>query len=132
MKTFPKPIKFSKLLGPSFIILAVGLGSGEVILWPYLSSNFGLGIAWGAVLGITFQFFMNMEIERYALIKGESVFVGMHKIWKWSAWWFIVSTFVGFGLPGIIAASAQVFSFVFGVENFKYVASVLIPVEKVL
>lgn len=126
MKTFPKPIKFSKLLGPSFIILALGLGSGEVILWPYLSSNFGLGIAWGAVLGITFQFFMNMEIERYALIKGESVFVGMHKIWKWSAWWFIVSTFVGFGLPGIIAASAQVFSFVFGVENFKYVAIVFL------
>jgi len=122
MKTFPKPIKLSKLLGPSFIILALGLGSGEVILWPYLSSNYGLGIAWGAVLGITFQFFMNMEIERYALVKGESVFVGMNKLWGWSAYWFIISTFLGFGLPGIIAASAQIFSFVFGVTQFKYVA----------
>jgi len=122
MKTFPKTIPLKKLLGPSFIILALGLGSGEVILWPYLSSNYGLGIAWGAVLGITFQFFMNMEIERYALVKGESVFVGMNKLWRWSAYWFIISTFLGFGLPGIVAASAQVFSFVFGIEQFKYIA----------
>ncbi len=128
MKQFPPPIKFTKLLGPSFIILALGLGSGEVILWPYLSSNFGLGIAWGAILGITFQFFMNMEIERYALVKGESVFVGMNKLWKWSAYWFIASTFLGFGLPGIIAASAQVFSFVFGITQFKYVAMVFLIV----
>ncbi|PIY93340.1 MAG: hypothetical protein COY69_02165, partial [Candidatus Magasanikbacteria bacterium CG_4_10_14_0_8_um_filter_32_14] len=55
-KPFPKPISFRKLIGPSFIILALGLGSGEVILWPYLVSNFGLGIVWGAMLGITFQY----------------------------------------------------------------------------
>ena len=73
VKPFPSPIKFAKLLGPSFIILALGLGSGEVILWPFLVSKYGLGIAWGALLGITFQYFMNMEIERYSLIKGESV-----------------------------------------------------------
>jgi len=121
-KPFPKPIPFFKLLGPSFIILALGLGSGEVILWPYLAANFGLGIAWGAILGITFQFFMNMEIERYALVKGESVFVGLAKRWKHAPFWFIFSTFIGFGLPGIIAASAQVFGFVIGVEDFKWIA----------
>ncbi|MFH0857340.1 MAG: Nramp family divalent metal transporter [Candidatus Magasanikbacteria bacterium] len=122
MKPFPKPISLKKLIGPSFIILALGLGSGEVILWPYMASNYGLGIAWGALLGITFQYFMNMEIERYALIKGESVFVGLHKIFKYGVYWFILSTFLGFGLPGIIAASAQIFSSVLGIENFKSVA----------
>ncbi|MBN1778736.1 MAG: Nramp family divalent metal transporter [Candidatus Buchananbacteria bacterium] len=121
-KPFPKPIKFTKLLGPSFIILALGLGSGEVILWPYLTSNWGLGIAWGALLGITFQFFMNMEIERYALARGESVFVGFNKMFKWAAYWFIISTFIGFGLPGIIAASAQVVASLFGVTQFKWLA----------
>ena len=79
-KPFPKTIPFKKLLGPSFIILALGLGSGEVILWPFLVATYGLGIAWGAFLGITFQYFMNMEIERYALVKGESVFVGLNKL----------------------------------------------------
>lgn len=121
-KPFPPPIKFRKLLGPSFIILALGLGSGEVILWPFLVSKYGLGIAWGALLGITFQYFMNMEIERYALIKGESVFVGMNKKFRFVAYWFIISTFIGFGIPGIIAASAKVFSHLSGFSDHKFVA----------
>ena len=121
-KLFPEPISLKKLIGPSFIILALGLGSGEVILWPYLTANYGLGIAWGAILGITFQYFMNMEIERYALVKGESVFVGIYKLWKPAVYWFIVSTFIGFGLPGIIAASAKVMASVLGIEDFKWVA----------
>lgn len=121
-KLFPEPVSLKKLIGPSFVILALGLGSGEVILWPYLTANYGLGIAWGAILGITFQYFMNMEIERYALVKGESVFVGIYKLFKPAVYWFILSTFIGFGLPGIIAASAKVFASVIGVEDFKWIA----------
>ena len=45
--SFPKPNNLINLLGPSFIILALGLGSGEIILWPYLTSKYALGIAWG-------------------------------------------------------------------------------------
>jgi len=126
IKNFPKALSIKKILGPSFVILALGLGSGEVILWPYLSSNYGLGIVWGAILGITFQFFMNMEIERYTLVKGESVFVGIAKIFKWATFWFIFSTFIGFGLPGIIAASAEVLAYVLGIENFKWLAIALL------
>jgi len=121
-KKFPNAPTFKKLIGPSFIILALGLGSGEVILWPYMAANYGLGIAWGAMLGITFQYFINMEIERYALVKGESIFVGIAKLFKKAPYWFILSTFIGFGLPGIIAASAKVFASVVGIEEFKWVA----------
>ena len=126
LKEFPFALGFKKILGPSFIILALGLGSGEVILWPYLASNYGLGIAWGAILGITFQFFINMEIERYALVKGESVFVGLAEISRWSVYWFIISTFIGFGLPGIIAASAKVLAAVLGIANFKWLAILML------
>jgi len=76
VNTLPNAPKFRTLLGPSFILLGLGLGSGELILWPYLTSNWGMGIIWGAILGVTFQFFINMEIERYTLARGESVFVG--------------------------------------------------------
>src|SRR3989338_1693020 len=127
-QTFPKPIPFRKLLGPSFIILALGLGSGEVVLWPYLVSNYGLGIFWAAILGISCQYFINMEIARYALIRGESVFVGLNKVFPWSPYWFIITTFIGFGLPGIIAASAQVLSVVLGVDNFTWIAAGLLIV----
>jgi len=126
VREFPKPISLFKLMGPSFIILALGLGSGEVILWPYLTSNYGLGIIWGALVGITFQYFMNMEIARYALIKGESVFVGLSKMYKRIPYWFIASTFLGFGLPGIIAASAHVLANVLGLGDFKWLAAAML------
>jgi hypothetical protein len=127
-KEFPAPIAFGKLLGPSFVLLALGLGSGELILWPYLVANYGLGIVWAAALGITFQYFINMEVERYALIKGESVFVGLAKMWRWTPIWFIVSTFISFALPGIVAASAQVLSFSFGWTDFKWLAMGLLVI----
>lgn len=118
----PPAPKFRKLIGPSFILLGLGLGSGEVILWPYLTSNFGMGIIWGAILGITFQFFLNMEIERYALTRGESVFVGFARKFKWAPIWFIFSTLAGFIWPGIVAAAAKLIGAIFGVTDTHFIA----------
>jgi len=116
----PNPWPLKKLIGPSFIILGVGLGSGELILWPYLTSNFGLGIIWAAILGITFQFFINMEIERYSLVTGESIFVGLtRKFGGFAPIWFILTTIIPWIWPGIIAASATVLSDALG---FSYSA----------
>ena len=113
----PKPLPLKKLIGPSFILLGLGLGSGELILWPYLSSNYGMGIIWAAVLGITFQFFINMEIERYTIITGESIFVGLaRKFGIFSPVWFILSTLLPWMWPGIIASSAKVFSSAFSIQ----------------
>lgn len=113
-KPLPKAPTLRKLLGPSFIILGLGLGSGEVVLWPYMASNYGLGIVWGMLVGITMQFFINMEVERYALINGESVFVGFVRLWRWYPLWFIFSTFLGFGWPGIGLYGATLLSHVLG------------------
>lgn len=101
VKELPVAPPLKSLLGPSFILLGLGLGSGEVVLWPYMASNYGLGIMWGLLLGITMQFFINMEVSRYALVNGESVFVGFARLYRWLPVWFIFSTFLGFGWPGI-------------------------------
>ncbi len=127
VKDLPKPLSLRKLIGPSFIILGVGLGSGELILWPYLSSNYGLGIIWAAVLGITFQFFINMEIERYTLVTGESIFVGLkRKFGAATPVWFIFSTLVPWMWPGIIAASAVLFATVLGIEYSSFFGILLL------
>jgi hypothetical protein len=113
----PEPPKsLWKLLGPSFIFVGLALGSGELILWPNLVSNWGMGIIWGALLGITMQYFLNMEIERYALANGESIFVGFARLFKVAPYWFILSTVIAWSWPGFAAASAQIFTY-FGVEN---------------
>jgi len=126
-KNLPRPLKFRHLIGPSFILLGLGLGSGELILWPYLATNYGLGIMWGALLGITFQFFLNMEIERYALITGESVFVGLaRKLKFFSPLWFIISTLIPWMWPGIIASSATLFASIFNLKYSSYLPSILL------
>lgn len=122
IQQLPPPPRFRSVIGPSVILLGLGLGSGEVILWPYLSANFGLGIIWAAVLGLTIQFFLNMEVERYALVRGESVFVGLARLWRGLSYWFIISTFIGFGWPGIAASSAKILSPLLNIGQFSYLA----------
>lgn len=121
-KIFPRALPLGKLLGPSFILLGLGLGSGEIILWPSLTSNYGMGIIWGALVGITLQFFMNMEIERYALARGESVFVGFARKNKWIPYWFLLSTFIPWIWPGIAAASAKFIGNVLGMTDITYIS----------
>lgn len=125
IKHLPSAPPFRKIIGPSFILLGLGLGSGEVILWPYLASNYGLGMIWGMVVGITMQFFINMEVERYALINGESVFVGFKRLFRYLPYWFALSTFIGFGWPGIGLASASLISKIFNYDNPDYLAVAL-------
>ena len=123
----PKPPKFRKMVGPSFILLGMGLGSGELIMWPFLAANYGLGMVWAAVVGITFQFFINMEIERYTLVNGESVFVGLGRKLKWlSPIWFILSTIIPWMWPGIILSSATIFAGTFGVKNTNLIAVLML------
>ncbi len=122
IREMPDAPRFKTLLGPSFILLGLGLGSGEVILWPYLTANFGMGIIWAAVLGITLQFFINMEIERYSLVRGESVFVGFARRFKFAPIWFIFSTLAGFVWPGIVASSAKLIGAAFGFGETHLIA----------
>ncbi len=127
IRSLPFPLPLKMLIGPSFILLGMGLGSGELILWPYLSSKYGLGIIWGAVVGITFQFFINMEIERYALINGESIFVGFARKFKRVApVWFILSTLIPWMWPGIIASSASLLAELLGISYGPIIPIILL------
>ena len=104
----PPPISLRSSLGPSFILLGLALGSGELILWPYLVSQYGLGIIWGGLLGITLQYFLNTEVMRYTLAWGESVFVGWRRFGKIIPWWFIISTAVPWAIPGFSSAAGSI------------------------
>jgi hypothetical protein len=78
-------------------------------------------------MGITFQFFINMEIERYTLVNGESVFVGWaRKFGRLSPIWFILSTVIPWMWPGIILSSATVLVSVFGFGSPSWVAVIML------
>ena len=128
----PEPITLKKSIGPSIILLGLALGSGELIMWPYLVSQYGLGIIWGGLLGITFQYFLNTEIMRYTLARGESVFVGWRRWGRAIPLWFVFSTVIPWALPGFVLASATMINHVFPMLKVNIVAALLILITGVI
>src|SRR3954447_4707087 len=113
-RDMPEPLPLRKVLGPSVILAGVGVGSGEYILWPYISANAGIGFLYLAVVGVTIQYFLNMEIERYTLATGETAIAGFARSWK--PWGIL---FCGFAIvpnvwPGWGTAGATIFSYLVG------------------
>ncbi len=89
------------MLGPGIILAGLSIGSGEFVLWPRLTAEWGFAVFWAAWIGVTIQFFLNMEIERYTLATGESAVIGFLRLsrvfgpvflvcgtlpWIWPGW----------------------------------------------
>jgi hypothetical protein len=113
-RDMPEPLPLRKLLGPSVILAGVGVGSGEYILWPYISANAGIGFLYLAVVGVTIQYFLNMEIERYTLATGETAIAGFARSWKPWGILFCVFAVVPNIWPGWGTAGATTFSYLVG------------------
>ena len=113
-RDMPEPLPLRKLLGPSVILAGVGVGSGEYILWPYISSNAGIGFLYLAVVGVTIQYFLNMEIERYTLATGETAIAGFARSWKPWGILFCVFAVVPNIWPGWGTAGATTFTYLLG------------------
>ncbi|RBM11529.1 hypothetical protein DI005_33320 [Prauserella sp. PE36] len=113
LRDLPEPVRLRKITGASVIILATAIGSGEMILWPYITSQVGFTFMWAAVVGFGIQFFLNMEIERYTLATGESAITGFARLWK--PWWWLFILFALFQnfWPGWATGAATAASFVF-------------------
>ena len=55
-RDLPEPVPLRKIVGASVIILATALGSGELIIWPYITTQVGIGLLWFAAVGFTTPF----------------------------------------------------------------------------
>jgi hypothetical protein len=113
-RELPDPPALRRLLGPSVILIGVGIASGEYILFPFIASQAGLVFLWAAVVGIVMQFFINMEIERYTLATGETAMGGFMRMWKgWGAV-LAVGAVLATMWPGWATSAATVTTFAFG------------------
>jgi hypothetical protein len=121
IKDLPEPLPLRKVLGPGVILLATALGSGEYVLWPFISAHIGLSILWAAIVAIAIQFFINMEVERWTLATGETAITGFTRLWK--PWWFlfIIMAVVPNMWPGFATGAATCLSFVVGDLNVQLV-----------
>jgi len=105
------------------LLLAGSIGSGEFVLWPYISTQTGLTLAWLAVLGVLTQYFLNMEITRYTLATGETAVTGFTRLWKHWNWLFILMSVIPWIWPGWASGSATALVYAFGLDD-----SAIVPV----
>ena len=105
----PRVPRLRHLIGPSVIALGMGLGSGEFLLWPNLITANGYSIWWLFWVGVLTQFIVLVEIERWTIATGESIFAGMARLGRFAFWpWFLlVATFAGFFWPGWASQSGE-------------------------
>jgi hypothetical protein len=120
-RDMPEPLPLGKVLGPSVILAGLGVGSGEYILWPYMASTVGLGFLWAAVLSVTIQYFLNMEIERYTLATGETAVAGFVRFWKPWGVVFCLFTIVPYMWPGWGTSGVTILTFLLGGGNVTYI-----------
>src|SRR5215210_6210020 len=126
VRDMPEPLPLRKILGPSVILAGLGVGSGEYIIWPYITSTVGIAFLWAAVLGVTVQYFLNMEIERYTLATGETAVAGFVRFWKPWGILFCLFTIVPNVWPGWATSGVTIFTYLIGGGNVPYITVIVL------
>jgi hypothetical protein len=108
------PPSWRKLIGPSILLLGLSIGSGEFVLWPYITYKFGFGVFWACMVGVLTQYFINMEIERWTLATGETAVTGFCRLWKGWAGVFLLCNVVPWVWPGWTSGAATLLTWELG------------------
>src|SRR5688572_18841530 len=97
------------ILGPGLMMAGAAIGGGEGLVGPAATAQYGGIIMWLALVSIVTQVAYNVEVSRYALYCGESIFVGFMRLLPGPRFWTGVYLFVDFfGLWPYLAANAAV------------------------
>jgi hypothetical protein len=115
----PAPRSISAL-GVGVVVMGLAIGTGELILWPHLITKHGLGLLWMALVGITFQYFINQEVARHALATGESFFTSSSRLFKWFAPLWFVSAILLYIWPGWASALGTILAELFGFGSYIF------------
>ncbi|RUQ27169.1 hypothetical protein ELQ35_17555 [Peribacillus cavernae] len=126
LRNMPEAVPLRKMVGPSIIIVGAALGTGEYVVWPYVTSQVGFSLLWLAFLGITVQFFMNMEIERYTLATGETAIVGFSRFWKPWGMIFVVLALLQNMWPAWATSGATALTFLIGGGNVTLISIIIL------
>ncbi len=124
----PEPVPVRKLLGASVVILATALGSGEFVIWPYITTQIGIQFLWLAAFGFFMQYVINMEIERYTLATGETAVTGFTRFWKPWGIIFVLGAILPNAFPGWATGGATMINYmgIIGEGAIPIVASIVL------
>ncbi|MFB4266805.1 Nramp family divalent metal transporter [Nonomuraea sp. GTA35] len=103
------------ILGPTVFLVALGVGMGESYMWPRLVLLFGPEIRWLFLIGVTLQAVVMLEMARYAMATGESIFSGAARVFKPLMWFFFIVAIAVYIWPGHLSAGAAAFEEITGI-----------------
>ena len=109
-RDLPAPPKLFRLIGPGIILAGLALGSGEFVLWPYITYKSQFVFFWACLVGVTIQYFLNMEIARWTLATGETAVTGFIRLGKWWAVVFLLANLIPYMLPAWAVGAAKLAS----------------------
>lgn len=98
---------FWKMVGPGAVLVGLSIGAGEIVIWPLHIANFGAGMAWAAAIGVFLQLWINLEIGRWTVATGETVYTGYARLWRGFGPLFILLNVAGWLAPGWARASGS-------------------------
>jgi hypothetical protein len=107
IRKLPEAPQAAHIIGPAMILVALGVGLGETFLWPRLVIVFGPNIRWMFLVGVVLQTIVMLEMARYAMATGESIFFGAARIWQPLMWMFFVIAIAVYIWPGHISTGAD-------------------------
>src|ERR671914_1859674 len=115
IRPLPEPLKPVHLLGPGMALTALAVGLGETFQWPRLVMVFGPDVRWLFLIGVTLQLVVMMEMARWAMATGESIFFGAARIHPFVTLFFFVTGVLVYIFPGHVALGAQALESLWGV-----------------
>ncbi|WP_344920804.1 Nramp family divalent metal transporter [Streptosporangium oxazolinicum] len=115
IRTLPDAPPSVHILGPTVFLVALGVGMGESYMWPRLVLLFGPEIRWLFLIGVTLQAVVMLEMARYAMATGESIFFGAARVFKPLMWFFFTVAILVYIWPGHLSAGAAAFEQITGI-----------------
>src|ERR671924_1380015 len=116
IRKLPEAPQAAHIVGPAMILVALGVGMGETFLWPRLVIVFGPNIRWLFLVGVMVQTVVMLEMARYAMATGESIFFGAARIFQPIMWLFFVTAIAVYIWPGHISTGADAFEELTGIS----------------
>jgi hypothetical protein len=107
IRKLPEAPQAAHIIGPAMILVALGVGLGETFLWPRLVIVFGPNIRWMFLVGVLVQTVVMLEMARYAMATGESIFFGAARVFQPLMWLFFITAIAVYIWPGHISTGAD-------------------------
>ncbi len=132
-----------KYLGPSVIISATIVGSGEIILTASLGAAVGYGMLWWVLLSCWSKSILQAELARYVVLTGDTYIRALNRApgkipgprgkFSWPVALGIIAFIPGFtGLGGVIGGAGQAVVLLFPEVNPVLAVGVLAALTAVL